>query len=436
LYAFTTRPRRAEAVRARVAAAAGLPSGAVRVRHVEELPRTATGKPDRALLERQAELESVARAQRTPPPNGSGKPTPEDVRDEVALVLGRPDATVDSTFVRLGGDSLSYVELATRLSRRLGDLPPDWHTRTATELAESPRPGRGVLLDPTVLLRALAILAVVGSHANLFTVVGGAHLLLAVAGYNFARFQLTDAPRATRVRNALVGTAQVVVPSTLFIAAAGLATGAYDLRTAFYLNGLFGSDRWTDQWQFWFLEALVWTSLALVALMSLRSFDRWERRRPFATALGLLTAALVVRFAWVGVEAGATERYTVGVVAWCFVAGWLANRARSTAQRGVVLLGTVVGAAGFFGDPRRELLLVVAVAALAWIPSVRVPGRVASVLGVLAASSLFVYLTHWQVYPHLEDDFPLPATLASFAVGIAYWWLMRPLVRRLGAVLR
>uniref|UniRef100_UPI003563E613 hypothetical protein n=1 Tax=Nocardioides sp. TaxID=35761 RepID=UPI003563E613 len=61
---------------------------------------------------------------------------------------------------------------------------------------------------------------------------------------------------------------------------------------------------------------------------------------------------------------------------------------------------------------------------------------VASALGVVAASSLFVYLTHWQVYPHLEDDYPLLATLASFAVGIGYWMLMRPLLRRLAAVLR
>ena len=436
LHAFTTRPRRTDAVRRRVADAAGLPAAAVRVQHVAELPRTAADKPDRALLERQAQLASVVETHPAGPVTGPAQVTPEEVRDEVALVLGRPDATVDSTFVGLGGDSLSYVELATRLSRRLGDLPPDWHTRSATELARSPRPGRGVLLDPTVLLRALAILAVVGSHANLFTVVGGAHLLLAVAGYNFARFQLTDAPRATRVRNALVATAQVVVPSTLFIAAVGLSTGAYDLRTAVFLNGLLGPDHWTDQWQFWFLESLVWTSLALVALMAVRAFDSWERRRPFAMAAALLSGALVLRFAWVGVEAGPTERYTVGIVAWCFVAGWLAQRARSTAQRAVVLLGTAIGVAGFFGDPQRELLVVLAVAALACVPSVRVPSRVASVLGVLAASSLFVYLTHWQVYPHLEDDYPLLATLASFAVGIAYWLLMRPLVRRLGAALR
>ena len=216
----------------------------------------------------------------------------------------------------------------------------------------------------------------------------------------------------------------------------GLMTGAYDPATALFLNGLVGSDDWTTQWQFWFLEALVWTSLALVALVGARAFDRWERRRPFATAAALLTGALLVRFAWVGVEAGPTERYTVGVVAWCFVAGWLAQRARTTEQRCVVLLGTAIGVAGFFGDPQRELLVLLAVAALAWVPAVRVPSRIASLLGVLAASSLFVYLTHWQVYPHLEVDHPLLATLSSFAVGIGYWLLMRPVVRRLGVALR
>ena len=39
--------------------------------------------------------------------------------------------------------------------------------------------------------------------------------------------------------------------------------------------------------------------------------------------------------------------------------------------------------------------------------------------GVLAASSLYIYLTHWQVYPHLRDH-ELLALVASLAVGIGY----------------
>jgi hypothetical protein len=141
---------------------------------------------------------------------------------------------------------------------------------------------------------------------------------------------------------------------------------------------------------------------------------------------------LVLRFAWVGVEAGPTERYTVGVVAWCFVLGWLASRARTLSQKAIVVTAAATGVTGFFGEPERELLVLTGIAALACIPTVRLPRPLDTALGIIASSSLFVYLTHWQVYPHLEMDYPLLATLASFAVGIAYWRLMRPVMRELG----
>ncbi len=436
LHAFTTRPRATGPMHDEIAQLCGLPPIAVQVTVLSELPMSSTGKPDHAALERQARL--LHDRSRSEQRAGAVRPvTAESVRDDYAVVLGRPDADVHSTFVGLGGDSLSYVELATRLGHRLGDLPADWHTRTVTDLASSGgRRRRGATVDSTVLLRALAIVTIVGTHANLLTIIGGAHLLLAVAGFNFARFQLADVPRATRVRNGLVAVAQVAVPSTLFIGALAVTTGFYDPATAFFLNGLLGSDGWTDQWQFWFLEAIVWTSLAAVALMALPAADRLERKAPYAFAAGLLAVALAVRFLWVGLEAGPTERYTVGVVAWCFVLGWLASRARTPLQKVGVVLGAALGVVGFFGDLERELLILAGVAALTWVPAIRLPRPAASALGVLASASLWVYLTHWQVYPHLEMDHPVLATLASFAVGIAYWWAMRPVVRRLGRALR
>jgi acyl-CoA synthetase (AMP-forming)/AMP-acid ligase II len=437
LHAFTTSPRSAARVRAGLAELCGLPTSAVRVHTVAELPRTASGKPDHAALERQARLVTAR------PDDGPDRMvTAESLRDEFALVLGRPDAAVTDSFVSLGGDSLSYVELATRLGRRLHRLPTGWHTRTIAELAAPPSPDQprrrllGRSMDSTVALRALCILMIVGTHANVFTLVGGAHLLLAVAGYNFARFQLAAVPRTGRVRNGLVAVAQVVVPSSLYIGAVALVTGDYDLPTAFFLNGLLGSDTWTLDWQFWFLEALVWTSLGAVALMAVPALDRVERRAPFAFAGTLLLATLALRFAWTGVEAGPTERYTPGVVLWCFALGWVAARSRTHLQRVAVLLAAALAYAGFFGDRHRELLIVAGVAALLWLPTVRVPRAVAPVITTLAGASLFVYLTHWQVYPHLELDHPLLALLSSLVVGVAYWWLTKPLLTRMGARLR
>ena len=48
-----------------------------------------------------------------------------------------------------------------------------------------------------------------------------------------------------------------------------------------------------------------------------------------------------------------------------------------------------------------------------WIASMTKP-----LVSVLASASLWIYLTHWQVYPHLEVDHPLLATLASLLVGV------------------
>jgi hypothetical protein len=124
------------------------------------------------------------------------------------------------------------------------------------------------------------------------------------------------------------------------------------------------------------------------------------------------------------------------VVLWCFALGWVAARSRTHRHRVGVLLAAAAAYAGFFGDSQRELLIVTGVAILLWLPTVRLPRPLTPAITTLAGASLFVYLTHWQVYPHLEMDHPLLALLSSLVVGVAYWWLTRPVLRRVGVWLR
>jgi hypothetical protein len=35
---------------------------------------------------------------------------------------------------------------------------------------------------------------------------------------------------------------------------------------------------------------------------------------------------------------------------------------------------------------------------------------------------LYIYLTHWQIYPYLERDHPLAALVASVGLGLLYWF--------------
>ena len=361
---------RLTAWRARVAAASGLPGSAIRVTTLPAIPRTPSGKPDLAALTEQATLlEGAGDTQDVPL-------TPELLREEYAVVLGRPHATTADSFVDLGGDSLSYVELATRLAERIGDLPHDWHTRPIVDLARPRRTRAGTRLDTSVVLRAAAIVLIVGSHANLWMVMGGAHLLLAVAGWNFARFQLSAATRTGRLRHGLTSLGQLVVPASLWIGLVGITSGFYAPATVGFLNQALGPDHWTLQWQFWFLEALVWTSLAVLLLLAVPALDRLERRAPYGFAVVVLLAGLSLRFAWVGIEAsGATSRYTIGVVAWWFLVGWAAVGPIPRCVAGPWCVLTAVGTLGYFGDLAREALVIGGIALLVHVPALRVPRR-------------------------------------------------------------
>lgn len=412
------------AIRRAVCGEVGLPPRAVRVCPVPELPRLATGKVD---------VPAVRELTR-PGAGPTGQPGGEqvDLCRLYAEVLDRADVTADQSFVDLGGDSLSYVEMSVRLERALGHLPPDWHTRPIRELRpQPPRAGRRRrALETSVALRALAIVLVVGSHITLFNVTGGAHLLLGVAGFNFARFQLTGADRRDRLRQIRAGVARVAVPSMLFIAGAALVTGEYRPTTVLLLHSLLGPDGSTTDWQFWFVEALVYLLVGMAALLGLRRVDRLERRFPFGFPVALVGFGLLTRYDVGGLDA----RYdlpTAVVACWLFALGWAAARATRVRHRLLVTAATLVTVPGFFGQPQREALIVAGLVLLVWVPTLPSLGVVNRVAGVLAASSLYIYLTHWQVYPHLRDH-ELLALVASLGVGVGY----AAVATRLGARLR
>ncbi|KRE31170.1 AMP-binding protein [Agromyces sp. Soil535] len=465
LLLFVTADRLVDRARERAMEITRLPAHVIRVHAVAEFPRTASGKPDTAALVRYAAELEAAQAGVS---RGDGV-TPETIRALYAELLGRPDTEADDSFAGLGGDSLSYVEVSLRLEELLGALPREWPSMSVRELAELGAPATPAASErpavdaseaasdeaaPTVapavrsrrwmprvetpaVLRALAIVLIVGTHANLFDLKGGAHLLLAVAGYNLARFQLADVAGRHRSLGILKSTAQVVVPAVIWIGAVALVTGGYRPATVLLVNNFGGDAAWSVHWQFWFIEAVTWTMLVLAAVFAIPHVDRLERRYPFGFAFGVLGAALTARVAFLGgVEAHATERYTTLMVVWCIALGWLVARSGTLRQRLVTSAVACVAVPGFFGTPSREAIVLVGILVLLWFPTLPVLRPLVPVVGVLAGASMFIYLTHWQVYPPLEDHVPWLATLLSLAVGVAVWKAYTFVVARAGRAIR
>ena len=260
-------------------------------------------------------------------------------------------------------------------------------------------------------------------------------MLLAVAGFNFARFTLVGEHRDI-LRRGLASLSTVVVPASVWIAVVALTTGMYRLHTAAFVDGFLAGPNWTKNTQFWFLEVLVWSTLAALALMSLPVVARLHRRSPFGLALAVLAATAALRFLTTGIEANDIERYRLHAVAMFFALGWAAAKAADLRQRLIVTGATVLLTPGFFDQPTREAVVVIGISILLWLPTVPLPRAVAAVSGHIAAYSLCIYLTHWVVYPPLETDHPVLAVLASIAVGTAYGVAMRPVQRRVSQLIR
>ena len=67
---------------------------------------------------------------------------------------------------------------------------------------------------------------------------------------------------------------------------------------------------------------------------------------------------------------------------------------------------------------------------LIWLPALRCPPAATVVAGIMAEASLYIYLTHYQVYP-LFGGRPLLGVGASVAVGVLLTYLVTVLRKRI-----
>ena len=395
-----------------VADQVGLPASRVLVAEVVELPRLGNGKPDYRAV--------AALAPVTPHDGGRPGVTGSSDRDAAvralyAEVVGRPVLDHES-FVDAGGDSLSYVELSLGLEEILGSLPGDWHTRPIGALLQAPPIRRRVpRVETSVVLRALSILLIVGTHAAFWKVRGGAHLLLAVAGFNFAQFRL-GAPSGP-----WGSIARIALPSMAWIGLAAGVGSQLEWRHVFLVNHVFGGA--DPRVAYWFIESIV-VILALVgAMLAVPAVRRFERRHPFGAALAVAAVGLAIRFDLVVEHAPRHSTSQPENVLWLFALGWAGAVATTTRQRLLVSALLLAGIWGFWSDqPLRIAVVAGGTLLLLWTRQLPVPRPFHRVVGAVAGMSLALYLTHWQVYPPLLRTFgPGAAFAGSLAVGLAAW---------------
>ena len=123
-------------------------------------------------------------------------------------------------------------------------------------------------------------------------------------------------------------------------------------------------------------------------------------------------------------------RGTAPAVLWLFALGWAAAQATRVRERLWVCVLLAIGLPGFMDNPIREVTIAIGIMVLVWCPTVPVPRLIVPALGVLASSSLYIYLTHFQVYK--ATGIPALNLALSLGLGILTWWLVSRVTAALG----
>lgn len=410
-------------VRDQAAQVSGLSRSVISVRAVDDLPLLPNGKLDRR---GSADLHVTETS-------GQNAETAAAVVAVLEPLVGRGGVDPDRSFVELGGDSFSHVVASVGLTRLLGDLPSDWHHRPVRDLvALADRLPRSRWRHPlvrrvetTVVLRGVAVVAICGSHVGLFRLPGGAHILLAVAGFLFARYVLSSPTTAERLRRTARIAVGVVVPAVTVAAVMLFGFGTVHWSNVALVHWL---ARPRDINDFWFVEAYLVIMVATVAVLAVPWLRAAYGADAWRTAMGAVAVLLVPRYLVLALYDGPL-RGLPGTVAWLFLSG-VAMAAADSRRRRLVTTAVAAGAAfGFFaGDPARNLTIMGGLTLLALVPVLPVPRLLVRPLGALAAASLHIYLVQFQVFAFFGS--PIIQFAAAIAAGLGFCAVGKHVLRR------
>ena len=275
------------------------------------------------------------------------------------------------------------------------------------------------------MLRAVGICAVVATHMSLWYFPGGAHLMLAVVGYNISRFHLSIDGTGDASAPGCARSAASPSPSIACVGVCMLLVGGYGLPTLALVNNYLGPPSHLDgRWHYWFIEALVQLVLLVTLLLAIAPVRRLERRFPY-----VLPAAPARRRARAARAVGGHRRRRQPalpdprrrlVLRPRLARPPLDDRRPKVAHDGAVPADHArllrPARAGVVHRPRPRRCSSGAATS-------RSPASPSAPIAVVAAASMVIYISHFRIWPPLDRNLPRGvAYVLTIAAGIALWF--------------
>ncbi|MEJ5056704.1 MULTISPECIES: amino acid adenylation domain-containing protein [unclassified Pseudomonas] len=351
------------------------------------------------------------------------------------------------SFVELGGDSLSFVQASMVLEELIGHLPEQWETTPIRELCELPNTAKTSKfsvreMELPVLLRVISIMLIVIGHFNFFPIwpiAGETTVLFMVSGISLARFQLKAINERGNARMLLKSVISIAAPTILYTVLLQVVFHRFHWQPLLLVSNWFPSSI-TGDFAYWYIEVLLQMILIIGFALSFQRVRNIIMANPFrnlVVAACLLTVADFMIATYVFDAIALFNRVPQHYLA-TMVLGMAIHFAHSTRQKLIASAVTLMIIAfqdylalSGLASQGLEMVFYVdialpAVLALIWIRSIPVPGLIAKGLALIASSTLYIYLTHFQFHSltrHLYDQ-PVLAVVIAVVGGIAvgYAW--------------
>jgi acyl-CoA synthetase (AMP-forming)/AMP-acid ligase II len=397
---------------------------ALHVKVMPAIPRTATGKPLRRRLTEDFTQASKAAAAdlASDEMNASGV---DDVQAFFRRFFpGRPIGPEDS-FETMGGDSLSYIQFSLGFEDRFGPLPSGWESLTVAQL-EHGRSANGAgfwrRLESATLTRAFFMICIVALHLDTFVYSnnwGAAYFLFMLCGYSVMRFQWPEISRTGKV-GTIFGTAlRVAIPTFLVVVAMQLWARTFELKPPLLISNWFDSREYQVAY-YYFAEIYIQLLLVIAALLSLPTLREALRKQPMlsCTALIIFATALSWEVERVWDTSYLYHRTPIWYL-WTIGAGMLMACARDVKSRVLAMAIVTVATVMHHGVTSASGYILGGAALLLFWPEISVPSRVKMIVSEVAASSMFMYLSHFQVKSLIIRLFhgPMPWLALFTAIG-------------------
>lgn len=393
----------------RAARHAGIARSHFEVLRCAEFPRLPSGKIDYPALRR---LAPEAPQSSTALTTFAAAFAPQPVRGE-------------DSFDSLGGDSLRHVALSLALEDQLGGLPDGWERMSIAALDTAPIAPSGVTID--LLVRGLAILAVVVSHQTHWPIFGGAAAMVMLLGMSLAAYRW-DALCQGNWKAYFTPALGVLLPYYAILAAYAAVWGQVPW-VSVVLAGNFAltipETHAMLPYLYWFVEAYIQMTVLLALPFAFPALRRTlAQAGRFRVGVCLFAIAVLLRIAvpliWpIGVRA----QFTVPWVFFLLALGWCIASAESVRQKIVVLLlaAAILPLAArlggnWHGSWIKYMMLLALVPVLLHLPRVRLPRPVVRPVLLLARAAFPIYLLH-RLVP--EVIFPALGIQASSILGNA-----------------